>query len=201
MKNIFSFCFLFSFCFGAMGQSKVELKLAGLQQSVEVIRDENGVNHIYALNEHDLFFAQGYCAAKDRLFQFELWRRQATGTMAELLGPKEIKRDQGARLFKFRGDLKKEFNHYHPRGEQIIHAFTEGINAYIKETLVNPTLLPLEFKLLGTKPEFWTADIVISRHQGLLGNISEKTFSLDKSGNLLFRDLSIQSKSSITSSL
>jgi penicillin G amidase len=174
MKNNLTLCFLFFLCLNATGQNKVELKLTGLQQSVEVIRDENGVNHIYAQNEHDLFFAQGYCAAKDRLFQFELWRRQATGTMAELLGAKEIKRDQGARLFKFRGDLKKEFNHYHPRGEQIINAFTEGINAYIKETEANPQLLPLEFKLLGMKPTLWTPEIVISRHQGLLGNLTEE---------------------------
>jgi penicillin G amidase len=173
MKKYFVLLLLF-LCLIVAAQSKTELKLAGLRQSVEVIRDENGVNHIYAQNEHDLFFAQGYCAAKDRLFQFELWRRQATGTMADLLGPKEIKRDQGARLFKFRGDLKKEFNHYHPRGEQIINAFTEGINAYIKETEANPQLLPLEFKLLDMKPALWTPEIVTSRHQGLLGNLTEE---------------------------
>ena len=56
------------------------LRTSGLQQPVEVLRDRWGVNHIYAKNEHDLFFAQGYLAAKDRTFQFELWRRQATGT-------------------------------------------------------------------------------------------------------------------------
>src|SRR6187549_301089 len=112
-----------------------DLKVAGLQEPVEVIRDTYGVNHIYARNEHDLFFAQGYCAAKDRLFQFEVWRRQATGTVSEILGARELKRDIGARLFKFRGNLKQEFNHYHPHGELIITAFTEGINAYVKEAL------------------------------------------------------------------
>ena len=59
----------------------------GLQQPVEIIRDRWGIAHIYAKNEHDLFFAQGYNAARDRLFQFEMWRRQATGTVAEILGP------------------------------------------------------------------------------------------------------------------
>jgi penicillin amidase len=83
------------------------LRLAELQQPVEILRDSAGVNHIYAQNEHDLFFAQGYAAAKDRLFQFEIWRRQATGTVAELLGEAEVKRDIGARLFKYRGDLRK----------------------------------------------------------------------------------------------
>jgi len=155
-------------------QINTELRLRDLLEKVEVIRDEYGVNHIYARNEHDLFFAQGYCAAKDRLFQFELWRRQAAGTLAEWLGPKEIKRDQGARLFKFRGNLKQELNHYHPRGEQIISAFTEGVNAYIRETERNPQLLTVEFRLLGAKPGYWTPDVVISRHQGLLGNLTRE---------------------------
>ncbi|MFM9075082.1 MAG: penicillin acylase family protein, partial [Bacteroidota bacterium] len=91
------------------------LKAPGLQEPVEVLRDENGVNHIYARNEHDLFFAQGYCAARDRMYQFEIWRRQATGTVAEILGEREIRRDIGSRLFRFRGDLNTEFAHYHPR--------------------------------------------------------------------------------------
>ncbi|NOS57575.1 MAG: penicillin acylase family protein, partial [Cyclobacteriaceae bacterium] len=167
---------VYFFVIGQYAQSQIntESSVGGLLEGVEVIRDEYGVNHIYAKNEHDLFFAQGYCAAKDRLFQFELWRRQATGTLAEWLGPKEIKRDQGARLFKFRGNLKQELNHYHPRGEQIITAFTDGINAYIRETERNPQLLTVEFRLLGAKPGYWTPDIVISRHQGLLGNLTRE---------------------------
>ena len=99
------------------------LTVAGLSQPVEVLRDRWGINHIYAGNEHDLFFAQGYAAARDRLFQFELWRRQATGTVAEILGPKELKRDIGTRLHMFRGDLKAELNWYHPRGEAIVTAY------------------------------------------------------------------------------
>lgn len=150
------------------------LTLAGLQKPVEVFRDSAGVNHIYAQNEHDLFFAQGYCAAKDRIFQFELWRRQATGTVAEILGSRELKRDIGTRLFKFRGDLKKEFSHYHPRGEEIIRSFTDGINAYVAETEKRPDLLPFEFRLLNIKPGYWTPEVVISRHQGLLGNVTEE---------------------------
>jgi penicillin amidase len=172
--NLLFTLLLFFFSSLAFGQRKSSLVAPGLQQSVEVIRDQYGVNHIYAQNEHDLFFAQGYCAAKDRLFQFEMWRRQATGTVAEILGARETKRDIGARLFKFRGNLKQEFNHYHSHGEQIINAFTEGINAYVSEALKNPKDLPLEFKLLGITPGRWTPEIVISRHQGLLGNITEE---------------------------
>jgi penicillin G amidase len=86
----------------------------GLQAAVEIRRDRWGVNHIYAGNEHDLFFAQGYAAARDRLFQFEIWRRRATGTVAEILGPRELRRDIGARLHRYRGDLDAELYHYHP---------------------------------------------------------------------------------------
>ena len=155
-------------------QIKTTLSVKGLQANVEVLRDEWGVNHIYASNQHDLFFTQGYCAAKDRLFQFEIWRRQATGTVAEILGERELKRDIGTRLFKFRGDMKKELNHYHDQGESIINAYVAGVNRYIDEILLHPENLPLEFKLLKILPGKWTTDVVISRHQGLLGNITDE---------------------------
>src|SRR5690606_22019765 len=147
-------------------------QLPGLSEPVEIIRDRWGVNHIYARNESDLFFAQGYAAAQDRLFQFEIWRRQATGTVAEILGRRELKRDIGARLHMFRGDLDAELNHYHPRGKQIIEAFVRGINAYIAETERQPSLLPLEFAILGIRPQPWTPAVVISRHQALTSNLT-----------------------------
>ena len=153
---------------------KSTLKVKGLQQPVEVLRDQWGVNHIYANNEHDLFFTQGYCAAKDRLFQFEIWRRQATGTTAEILGAREIKRDIGTRLFQYRGSIEKDLARYHPRGVAIINAYVQGVNAYIKEANQDPSALPIEFKLLHIQPKEWTAAVVISRHQGLLGNITQE---------------------------
>ena len=151
-----------------------QVGLKKLRQEVEVFRDSSGINHIFAQNEHDLFFTQGYMAAKDRLFQFEIWRRQATGTMAEIFGEKELDRDKGVRLFKFRGDKKTELTHYHPRGEVIVDSFVEGINAYIAEALQSPQTLPVEFRLLGILPDFWTWEVVISRHQGLLQNVKDE---------------------------
>jgi penicillin G amidase len=150
------------------------LHVNGLERPVDVLRDRWGINHIYAQNEHDLFFAQGYNAAKDRLFQFEIWRRQATGTVAEVLGRRELKRDIGTRLHQFRGDLKTELNWYHPHGEAIINAFVDGINAAVAEALRKPEELPLDFKILGIKPQKWTPAVVISRHNGLLGNITQE---------------------------
>ncbi len=143
----------------------------GLSESVEVYRDSYGINHIYANNQSDLFFTQGYLAAKDRLFQFEVWRRQATGTVAELLGERELQRDIGTRLFKFRGDMNEEMSYYHEDGVEIISSYVDGVNAYIDEVLQKPEDLPVTFKALDMLPEKWTPEVVISRHQGLLGNI------------------------------
>ena len=145
-----------------------------MSQPVEVIRDRWGINHIYAQNEADLFFAQGYLAAKDRLFQFEIWRRQATGTVAEILGPREMMRDQRRPPPQFRGDLDAELNHYHPRGKAIVEAYVRGVNAYVAETERTPGLLPIEFRMLGIKPGRWTPAVVISRHQALASNVTRK---------------------------
>jgi penicillin G amidase len=150
------------------------LQLSGVSQPVEIIRDRWGINHIYAQNEPDLFFAQGYAAAKDRLFQFEMWRRQATGTVAEILGRRELTRDRGARLHQFRGDLDDELNRYHPRGKAIVEAYVRGVNAYVAETERNPALLPIEFRMLGITPGRWTPAVVISRHQALNANLTDE---------------------------
>lgn len=158
----------------ARAQRADTLAIPGLRRPVEILRDRHGIAHIYAANEEDLFFAQGFSAARDRLFQLEIWRRQASGTVAELLGPREIARDAGTRLFRFRGDMTKELAHYHPRGASIVGAFVRGINAYVALTEKNPDLVPLELRLLGAKPGRWTPEVVISRHQGLLGNVEEE---------------------------
>jgi penicillin amidase len=146
----------------------------GLGQPVEIVKDHWGIAHIYAKNEADLFFAQGYNVARDRLFQLEMWRRQATGTLAEILGRQEVPRDIGNRLFMFRGDMHRELDWYHPRGAAIIGAFVNGIDAYIAETERNPALLTPEFKMLGIKPVKWTSAAVVSRFNGLAGNVDQE---------------------------
>ncbi|WP_238807813.1 penicillin acylase family protein [Emticicia aquatica] len=171
MKNFIKTLLISIVSISVFAQS-IHIKI--LQQPVEVYKDKWGVSHIYAQNEHDLFVTQGYVAASDRLFQLEIWRRQATGTVAELLGERELKRDIGTRLFKFRGNLTAELQHYHPRSKQVIEAFVAGINAYIAEARLKPEELPFEFKLLNTLPDFWTPEVVISRHQGLLSNIEDE---------------------------
>ena len=167
------FLAMFPLAAGAAPSSET-LRLPGLTQPVEIIKDRWGISHIYARNEADLFFAQGFNAARDRLFQLEMWRRQATGTVAEILGPKELKRDIGNRLFMYRGDMSRELGWYHPHSAAIIASFADGINAYIAETERNPALLTPEFKMLGIKPGRWTQAVVISRFNGLLSNLDEE---------------------------
>ena len=148
--------------------------LPGILEEVIVRRDSWGINHIEAKNEQDLFFSQGYLAAKDRLFQFELWRRKATGTTAELVGPAGLKSDIGARLLRYRKDMDLELNHYHPRGKLIIESYVAGVNAYIEETRKDPALLPFEFTKLGIKPGLWTPEVVVSRHNGIRSNAEQE---------------------------
>ena len=176
MRKLVFFAVVLAAAAGSTGAAPTgaTLRVDGLREPVEILRDRWGINHIYAKSESDLFFAQGYAAARDRLFQFELWRRQATGTVAEILGRKELKRDIGTRLHMFRGDLKAELNWYHPRGEAIIAAYVRGVNAYIAGALTNPSGLPVEFAMLGIRPAPWTPDVVISRHNALLANIGQE---------------------------
>ena len=146
-RKISIYLAVLTICTLASAQSTEQINIAGLEKPVEILKDRWGISHIYAQTEHDLFFAQGYSAARDRLFQFEIWRAQATGTTAEILGPRAIDRDHGTRLFKFRGDMTQEMNHYHDNGAEIITAFVDGVNAYIDEALEDPDDLPLPFHL------------------------------------------------------
>jgi penicillin G amidase len=142
-------------------------KLPGLQQPVTVIRDTWGVPHIYAQNQHDMFFAQGFATAQDRLFQMELWKRAGQGTLAEVLGPTFLQRDIGARLLRYRGDMATEYASYAPDGKQILEAFTDGINAYIKTVSVpGGSGLTPDFKAAGFSPELWKPEDVLTRMAG-----------------------------------
>ena len=151
----------------AASESRQTIKIAGLQQQVKIIRDTWGVPHIYAQNEHDLFFAQGFATAQDRIFQMELWKRAGQGTLSEVLGPAFLQRDIGARLLKYRGDMASEFASYASDAKQIIEAFTEGINAYIS-SIGKPggPALPIEFKYSGFLPTLWTPQDCLTRMAG-----------------------------------
>ncbi len=132
---------------------------------VEILRDRWGVPHIYAQNTRDLFYAQGYISAKDRLFQIDLWRRTGTGKLAEVLGPTMVARDRIARLVRFRGNWDQEWTSYSPDAKLIATAFTDGINAYIKELNGKRNA---EFAVAGYDPGLWVPEDVTARVAGLL---------------------------------
>jgi len=145
------------------------VRLTGLDSAVEVRRDRWGVPHIYARTTHDVFFAQGYVAAQDRLFQMEIWRRAGEGRLAEVLGPSYVSRDRLARLFKYRGDSAAEWSSYAPDARALVAAFVSGVNAYIDEVRSHPTKLPIEFSLLGFLPERWSPEVPLARVTSLSG--------------------------------
>ncbi|AMW04737.1 penicillin acylase family protein [Gemmatimonas phototrophica] len=160
---------------GAQPAARGAVLVSGLTAPVTLTRDSAGIVHIEAQNEHDLFFAQGYSAARDRLFQLELWRRQATGTMAEALGARWVERDRAARLMQYRGDMAAELAHYHPRGGAIIQAFVDGVNAWVERVKTDPTLLPPDLAALRITPGAWTPAVVVSRHNALASNASDES--------------------------
>lgn len=149
----------------AAGELKqTQRTLPGLQQPVEILRDRWGVPHIYAQTTDDLFFAQGYITAVDRLFQIDLWRRMGTGKLSEVLGPNFIARDRIARLVRYRGDWDAEWKSYSPDTKEICTQFTNGINAYIKSLHGQRSE---EFRLANYDPGLWEPEDVVSRLAGL----------------------------------
>jgi penicillin amidase len=147
-----------------LSQTSGSLHLPGLREPVEVLRDRWGVAHIYARNQQDLFFAQGYVVAQDRLFQMELWKRAGQGRLAEIVGKSALPRDLAARLLRYRGSMAAEYASYAPDTREILQAYTDGINAYIRRhTAPGGPGLPIEFKLAGFAPEPWKPEDCITR--------------------------------------
>jgi penicillin amidase len=147
----------------AVSQYTGTLQISGLHAAVEVIRDEWGVPHIYAQNTEDLFMAEGFVVAQDRLWQMELARALAQGRLSELVGAAGVKHDRLYRLFKFRGPWDDtEWTNYHPEARIIFAAYARGINAFIAQAGAN---LPVEFKLTGITPEPWKPEDLLIRNR------------------------------------
>jgi len=147
---------------GALARIEGELGVPGLREPVEVVRDEWGIPHIYARNDDDLFFAQGYVMAQDRLWQMEMWRRWHEGRLSEIFGPEALDYDRRTRLMMFRG--REEWTSYHPHAERLFTAHANGVNAYIEQNRDN---LPVEFQLTGVVPDPWTAETAVLRWAAL----------------------------------
>jgi len=151
----------------ALAQTSGRIELAGLERPVEVIRDRWGVPHIYAQTAHDLFFAQGFVVAQDRLWQMEMWRRNGEGRLAEVLGEAALERDIHARRVRYRGDMAAEWSSYAPDARQIITSFVAGVNAFIERARATHRL-PVEFRMMGFEPEPWTPEVCLTRMAGYI---------------------------------
>lgn len=130
-----------------------EVQVAGLSAPVQVIRDKWGVPHLYAQNEIDLFFAQGYVHAQDRLWQMEISRRTASGRLSEFLGRRGLNTDYFMRVFGMRRGAEKDWALMDEESQALLTAYSDGINAFI-ETHRNS--LPVQFTLMGVDPEPWS---------------------------------------------
>lgn len=157
----------------ALSQIDGTIALTGLRASVTVVRDRWGVPHISAQSTEDLYFAQGFVMAQDRLWQMEMWRRGAEGRLAEVLGPAAVSRDRQARLLRYRGPVDDaELTIYHPDARRIMTAYVAGVNAFIEGATTAGTL-PVEFVLTGIRPEPWTIASLILRQNSFGDATSE----------------------------
>lgn len=135
----------------AAAQTSGTIALGGLDAPVRIVRDDRDVPHIYAKTDHDLFFAQGYAEASDRLFQMDLIRRFVYGRLAEVLGPAVLSADENARIVDVKQLVAQQWTNLDTSDRRALEAFTQGVNAAMQR---EP--LPVEFHILMYKPEPWT---------------------------------------------
>jgi acyl-homoserine lactone acylase PvdQ len=146
-----------------------------LSSSVEILLDRWGVPHVYASSRDDLFIAQGSNAARDRLFQIDLWRRRGLGLLSEVFGEAYGEQDRGARLFLYRGDMHAEWLAYGSDTKLVTSAFVRGINAFVALCRQDGSVLPPEFTAMDYLPEYWeSADVARIRSHGIFSNLEQE---------------------------
>jgi penicillin amidase len=135
-----------------------DLHLAGLSAPVIVRRDAHGVPHIEAANEDDLFMAQGYVTAQDRLWQMDLFRRNANGELAEIIGSSLLKHDREQRVLQIRNTARRIYASISPSDRARLDDYARGVNLFIAQHLdaKDGATLPPEFRLLGYRPQPWS---------------------------------------------
>lgn len=147
--------------------------LPGLSAPAEIRIDRWGLAHIRAGSVLDAFRVQGFNAARDRLWQLDLWRKRGLGLLAADFGPGFLAQDRAARLFLYRGDMDAEWAAYGPQDTKgIVTAFVGGLNAFVALATERPDLLPPEFARTDTAPALWQPeDVVRIRSHGLVRNL------------------------------
>src|SRR5215207_3235314 len=131
----------------------VVVRLAGLKKGVKVRRGERGIPYVEAEDELDLYFAQGYVTAGDRLWQMDLFRRTARGELSEIFGKAALEEDKRRRAYGFAQVAEASAAQADPRARAVMEAYAAGVNAYIDS--LDDKSLPPEFQLLGYRPRHW----------------------------------------------
>ena len=144
--------FGFFFVRSSLPQTVGNLSVDGLEAPVTVYRDEWGIPHIFAENEHDLFLAQGYVHAQDRLWQMDFQRRVGMGRLSEVLGEATVSTDRFLRTLGTARAAQRDLDLLGPEDLAVLKAYAQGVNAYIADA---GGALPLEFRILGYRPEPW----------------------------------------------
>jgi penicillin G amidase len=153
----------------------VNWQVKGLSAPAEIVVDHWGIPHIFAGNARDAFFLQGYNAARDRLWQIDLWRKRGLGLLSKSFGPSYLEQDRAARLFLYRGDMEKEWAAYAPEARETVEAFAAGVNAYVAEVRAGTKPLPVEFKLTNSAPDDWKPeDVLRIRSHALVSNVTSE---------------------------
>jgi penicillin amidase len=132
----------------------VVVRLPGLKKAVKVRRDERGIAYVEAEDELDLYFAQGYVTASDRLWQLDLFRRTARGELSEIFGKLTLEDDKRRRTYGFAQVAEAAAAQADPGSRAVMEAYAAGVNAYIDS--LDDKSLPPEFQLLGYRPRHWT---------------------------------------------
>ncbi|GGI88380.1 penicillin amidase [Polymorphobacter multimanifer] len=141
---------------------------------VEIIDDSAGIPHIRAASKADAFYGQGYVVARDRLFQLDLGHRRNMGRLAEAFGPAFMVHDHAERLFHYRGDLDAELAALPAEVLACARGYCAGINARLDEVAGDPSLLPAEYRILGSTPLRWDVrDFVLARGASI-GNVDDE---------------------------
>ncbi len=143
-----------AFALVSFGQSSASrLSLNGLKEEVTVRRDGRGIPYIEAKNDEDLYFAQGFVTAGDRLWQMDLLRRVARGESAEIFGKTTLEEDKRWRKLGFAKIVEDGFSSLSPPYQNVLESYTRGVNAYL--ATLDANTLPLEFRILQYRPREW----------------------------------------------
>ena len=179
-----------------------EIQAEGLDGPVDIYRDAMGIPHIYAATSHDLFFAQGYVHALERFWQMDSWRHIGSGELSEMFGKDQVETDAFLRTLGWRKTAEAEWEQLGPESRAILEAYTDGVNAYLKDH--TDTALSLEYAILGLLSPDYTIEAWTPIHSltwgkamawDLRGNMGEeidraillKTFTLEQI-NMLYPD-------------